>query len=91
MQYELSNIDFDILNVLYFVEPFSKILEEVDAPPKIVGDCLKHLIAKKMVVAMRFDEQKQDYVKSFIFDSDDMNAYSYLATKDGLLAHNGRL
>jgi hypothetical protein len=91
MQYELSEIDFDILNVLYFVEPFSKILEEVDAPPKIVADCLKQLIAKKMVVAMRFDEQKQDYVKSFIFDSDDMHAYSYLATKDGLLAHNGRL
>lgn len=91
MQYELSEIDFDILNVLYFVEPFSKILEEVDAPPKIVGDCLKHLIAKKYVVAMRFDEQKQDYVKSFMFDSDDLHAYSYLATKDGLLAHNGRL
>ncbi len=91
MQYELSDIDFDILNTLYFVEPFCKILEEVAAPPKIVADCLKHLIAKKYVVAMRFDEEKQDYIKSFIFDSDDMNAYSYLATKDGLLAHNGRL
>jgi hypothetical protein len=91
MQYELSNIDFDILNALYFVEPFEKIMEEVAAPPKIVADCLKHLIAKKYVVAMRFDEEKQDYIKSFIFDSDDMHAYSYLATKDGLLAHNGRL
>jgi len=91
MQYELSDIDFDILNALYFVEPFEKIMEEVAAPPKIVADCLKHLIAKKYVVAMRFDEEKQDYIKSFIFDSDDMNAYSYLATKDGLLAHNGRL
>ena len=55
MQYELSDIDFDILNVLYFVEPFEKIMEEVAAPPKIVADCLKHLIAKKYVVAMRFD------------------------------------
>jgi hypothetical protein len=91
MQYELSEIDFDILNVLYFVEPFSKILEEVNEPPKIVADCLKHLIAKKLVVPMRFDEDKQDYVKSFIYDSDDMHAYSYLATKNGLLAHNGRL
>ncbi|MEI7978232.1 MAG: hypothetical protein WCI53_05255 [Bacteroidota bacterium] len=91
MQYELSDIDFDILNALYFVEPFEKIMEEVAAPPKIVADCLKHLIAKKYVVAMRFDEEKQDYIKSFIFDSDDMHAYSYLATKDGLLAHNGRL
>lgn len=90
MQYELSDIDFDILNSIYFVEPFEKILEEVNAPAKIVADCLKQLIAKKMVVAMRFDEEKQDYVKSFIYDADDMHAYSYLATKEGLLAHNGR-
>ncbi len=91
MNYELSQIDYDILDVLYFVEPFEKILEEVAAPRKIVADCLKHLIAKKYVVAMRFDEEKQDYLKSFIYDSDDMNAYSYLATKEGMLAHNGRL
>ena len=51
MNYELSEIDYDILDVLYFVEPFEKILEEVAAPPKIVADCLKHLIAKKYVVA----------------------------------------
>lgn len=88
MNYDLSEIDFDILNSIYFVEPFEKILEEVCAPPKIVADCLKQLIAKKYVVAMRFDEEKQDYVKSFIYDADDMHAYSYLATKEGLLAHN---
>jgi hypothetical protein len=87
----LTDIEYDILNAIYFVEPFENILAECNASPNVVADVLKQLIHKKYVVAMRFDEQKQDYVKSFIFDSDDMHAYSYLATKDGLLAHNGRL
>ena len=91
MIYELTEIDYDILNSIYFVEPFDKILEEVNYPPNVVGDCLKCLIAKKYVVAMLWDDFKQDYVRSFMYDSDNMHAYSYLATKDGLLAHNSQL
>lgn len=88
MKYQLQEIDYDILNSLYFVEPFDKILEEVNHPPKIVGDCLKQLIAKKLVSAMKWDEEKQEYIRSFVFDSDNMHAYSYMATKEGLLIHN---
>ena len=39
---------------------------------------------------MFFDENKQEFIKTFFYDSDNMRAYSYLATKDGLLAHNSR-
>jgi hypothetical protein len=87
---EIDDIEFDILNCLYFVEPFEKILEEVPFSPAVVGDVLKTLIHKKMVVAMKWDEEKQDYLRSFIYDSDNMHAYSYLATKEGLMAHNSR-
>ncbi len=90
MTYELSDIDYDILNAVYFVEPFDKILEEVEAPPKVVADCLKHLIDKKYISAMKWDEEKQEYIRSFIYDSDDMKAYRYMATKDGLTAHNSK-
>ncbi len=88
MIYELSEIDYDILNSIYFVEPFENILEEVKYPPKVVADCLKSLISKKYVVAMLWDEEKQDYKRSFMYDSDNMFLYSYLATKEGLMAHN---
>jgi hypothetical protein len=54
-----------------------------------VADSLKNLIHKKWVVAMKWDETAQDYKRSFIYDSDNMRAYSYLATKDGLMVHNG--
>jgi hypothetical protein len=88
---ELSDIEFDVLNALYFVEPFERIVEECSAPRAIVGDVLKQLIHKKYVVAMQWDETKTEYVRTYFYDSDNMDAYHYLATKEGLLAHNGRL
>jgi hypothetical protein len=90
MENELTDIEYDILNAIYFVEPFDNILSECKYPEKIVGDVLKQLIAKKYVTPMMFDEGKQEYLKTFFYDSDNMRAYSYLATKDGLLAHNSR-
>lgn len=87
---ELDDIEYQILDCLYFVEPFEKILEEVPYPASTVADVLKTLIHKKMVTAMRWDEEAQDYKRGFFYDSDNMHAYAYLATKDGLLAHNSR-
>ncbi|MCZ2140980.1 MAG: hypothetical protein LC096_06260 [Bacteroidia bacterium] len=89
MNEKLSDIEYEILDAIYFVEPFDKILSECNAPANIVADVLKQLIHKKYVVAMRFDEVEQEYVRSFIYDTDNMHAYAYLATKEGLLAHNG--
>lgn len=87
---ELTELEYDILNVLYFVEPFEKILEEVSEAPNVVADSLKFLIDQKLVVPMRWDEESQNYLRSFIYDTDDMHAYRYLATKEGLIAHNSR-
>ncbi|MBC7382053.1 MAG: hypothetical protein H7296_03555 [Bacteroidia bacterium] len=90
MNTELDDLEYDILNCVYFVEEYTKILEEVMAPPGVVADGLKTLINKKFVIAMKWEEETQEYKRSFIYDSDNMNAYSYMATKEGLLAHNSR-
>lgn len=87
---EFTNVEYEILSALYFVEPFEKILEEVDASANIVADSLKQLIDMRYVAPMRWDEERKEYVRSFIYDADDMNAYHYLATKEGLMAHNSR-
>lgn len=87
---QLSNIEYDILSAVYFVESFDHILEECKESAAVVGDVIKQLIHKKYIVAMRWDEEKTEYVRSFIYDSDNMRAYHYLATKDGLVAHNTR-
>ncbi len=90
MESALNELEWDILNAIYFVEPFENILAECKAPAPIVADALKQLIHKKYVVAMRFDETSQEYVRSFIYDSDNMYAYRYLATKEGLIAHTSK-
>jgi hypothetical protein len=54
----------------------------------VVADVIKTLIHKKMIVSMQWEESKHDYVRSYMYDSDNMHAYAYLITKEGLLAHN---
>jgi hypothetical protein len=90
MNEQLSDIEYDILNAIYFVEPFKTLTSECNTPANIIADVLKQLIDKKYVSPMQFDEQKQEYVRTFFYDSDNMDAYYYLATKDGLMAHNSR-
>jgi hypothetical protein len=90
MSDQLSDIEYDILNAIYFVEPFDTIKSECKAPEAIIADVLKQLIDKKYVTPMEFDEAKQVYIRTYFYDSDNMRAYFYLATKDGLMAHNTR-
>ncbi len=90
MNEPLTDIEYNILNSIYFVESFEHILEECKEKPAIVADVIKQLIHKKYIVPMRWDDEKTEYIRSFIYDTDDMKAYHYLATKEGLIAHNTR-
>jgi len=86
----LNDIEFDILGAVYFVEPFEHILEECNEKTAVVADVLKQLIHKKFIIPMKWDEEKKEFIRSFIYDTDDMRQYHYLATKDGLMAHNSK-
>ena len=85
----LNDIQFDILDALYFVEPFEKIKEEVDAPLPVIIDELRTMIDKGWIQVMTYNEEYSDYVRTAIFDTDNLQDYAFLATKDGLLLHNG--
>jgi hypothetical protein len=87
---ELTEVEYDILNVVYFVETYDKILEEVNYPANIVADSVKFLIRMKYISPMRLDPKTKDYVRSFMYDSDNMRAYRYIITREGLEAHNTR-
>lgn len=89
MNQELNDVQFDILDAIYFVEPLENILEEVSAPRAVVLDELRTMIDRGWVQVLRFDEDKGDYVRTAIYDSDQMGEFRYLATKEGLLRHNG--
>lgn len=87
---EMNDIQFRILDSIYFVEPFEKILEEVGEKENIVAAELKDLIRKGWVHVMEFQTDKGDFVKTFYYDTDNMRAFSYLASKEGLVHHNRR-
>ena len=89
MDNSLNDLQFDILDTLYFVEPFDKVLEEVDAPRPVIVDELRTMIDKGWIQVMQFDEDEGDYRRTAIFDTDNLHSYHFLATKDGLLKHNG--
>jgi len=87
---EMTDLQFRILDCLYFVEPFPRIVEEVSEPPAVVADELKTMIHRRWVQVFIFDEQKNDYFPSPTHDVDHFERYAFLATKEGLLRHNGR-
>ncbi|MDX1906266.1 MAG: hypothetical protein SF053_04470 [Bacteroidia bacterium] len=89
MSDELNEIQFQILDAVYFVEPLANILEETDAPATVVLSELRGLIHRGWVQVMQFDPDRADFVRTAIWDTDNMHAYRYLATKEGLLRHNG--
>lgn len=71
-----------ILKALIFPEPYSHILAEVKAPPKVVGDCLKILIRGRKVTAMI--KENGNWKRSFIYNADNLHDYHYQATAAGL-------
>lgn len=89
MSEPLTELQFEILDAIYFVEPLEHILEDVGEPRPIVLDELKHMIDRGWVQVMQEDGTSGDYVRTNIFDSDNLQLYRFLATKDGLLKHNG--
>lgn len=87
---ELTPLQYEILDKIYFVEPFKHIVDEVNAPANIIIDELKNLLVKRWVQVLQYDDTLKDYVKTEIYDADNMQDYFFLITKEGLLKHNGR-
>ena len=88
-QNDLNDVQFDILDALYFVEPYERILSEIPHTEPIVRRELLSMIKKGWVQVLRFDEKKGDYLRTHIIDVDNMQEFAFLATKEGLLRHNG--
>ena len=90
MNYELNDAQFQILDSVYFVESFQNIVEESGEKVPVVVDELRTMIDRGWIQVMMFDEDKGDYIRTSIYDTDHLEEYFFLATKAGLLKHNGR-
>jgi len=89
MEDTLNDVQFQILDALYFVEPFENLLDEVEATRPVIIDELRSMIDKGWIQVMEYSQEKGDYIRTSIFDGDHFENYSFLATKEGLLKHNG--
>ena len=84
---KINPLQYKILDRLFFTEPFSRLLEELSEPRNVIGAELKELIVKGMVQSMEYDEKRGGWKKSIYYDSDDMDAFHYRITGQGMEAY----
>lgn len=84
----MSDEEFDVLDELYFVQPFSYLKEELSMEDDELKNVLGSLL-KKGYIKCLFNMNDEVFEDQLNFDSEFKN-YHYLASKKGLLAHNGR-
>lgn len=84
----MSEAEFDILDELYFVISFEELQEKVQMEEEVLKLELGNLIRKGWV---RVLEKKSDNsVEDLHSFNKNYKFYNYLASKEGLLAHNSR-
>lgn len=87
----MDELEFEIIDAIYFVEPFETILKEVtEKRLGVVKECLRGLIRKRWVQVMCWSETKKEMISTAFYDYDKMEDFHFLATKEGLMAHNRR-
>lgn len=84
MEEEIKDI---LIDNLYFVISFDDLLKSVDWNQNFEA-VLLGLLHDGWVSQLRYDKASGDFVKQAAID-ETLAGYSYLATKKGLLAHNG--
>jgi hypothetical protein len=80
--------EFDLLDELYFVTSFSLLKQQLDWESERILQNLESLLAKGWVKCMNDASEEVAVTGNELANK--YNNYNYLATKKGLLAHNGR-
>lgn len=84
----MSDEEFDVLDELYFVQPFSYLIEELQMEEDDLKQVLRSLLQKGYIKCF-FNMNDEVFDDQLNFEEEFKN-YHYLASKQGLLAHNGR-
>lgn len=84
----MNDIEYDIIDELYFVTPYTTLKEETDFSDQELRENLIHLIKKGWVrVYSSVDEESE---LSKVDMENNFQSYFYLASKKGLFEHNMR-
>lgn len=84
----MTDLEFDVLDELYFVVPYHHLKEELDLDDNTLKGVLESLLGKGWIKC--FLTASEEAVRGEIDFDNKYKDYFYLASKQGLLAHNGR-
>ncbi len=84
----MTDQEYDVLDELYFVVPFSHLRQELKMEEEALKDILQSLFRKGWIKC--FLNASEEAVSSEVDLERQYHQYFYLASKAGLLAHNGR-
>ncbi|MDF9799816.1 uncharacterized protein YicC (UPF0701 family) [Catalinimonas alkaloidigena] len=85
----MTDIEFDVLDELYFVIGFNQLQQELDIGEDTLKETLRALLNKGWIKC--FLSVGGEAVQGEIDFDNKYKKYYYLASKTGLLAHNGRM
>lgn len=80
--------EFDIVEEAYFVTGYEELKNKVDLTTDVFNNTLVSLLKKGWVDQLNFNQLANDFEKNSVY-REELDQYSYLATKEGLLKHNG--
>lgn len=84
----VTDQEFDALDELYFVTTFEQLLQSLEWPPDKLRAVLQSLLEKDWIRCY-LDHSQELLLQEADFENH-YQSYYYLASKAGLLAHNGR-
>jgi uncharacterized protein YicC (UPF0701 family) len=85
----MTELEFDVLDELYFVVSFHQLQEELEMNEQTLKEVLQSLFHKGWIKC--FINISEEVVQEEIDFDNQYKTYFYLASKKGLLAHHGRM
>ncbi len=84
----MNEAEFIILDASYFLIGYPGLLRETELDRERLDEGLRSLLKKKYLRQMQFSRGAGDFIVMDIPDTRELRLYHYLASKEGLLAHN---
>jgi hypothetical protein len=87
---QLTDLEFLILDEVYFVTSYSTILQNIGSGAEEFRKTLIGLLEKQLVSQMKYNNDLKDFDKLESPDLSALSESSFVATRQGLLIHNSR-
>ncbi len=84
----LTDLEYRILDELYFVSSFQNILDNLREENKPVVDALKNLLMNNLVTQVKMEAGREEKLEAPDFAT--LEHSYFVASKKGLLIHNSR-